>query len=142
MIDPRGRPSIPGPAHANITEAAPVQVRLVSTAELHRGDIDTGGNLVGSGDPEYLKLLDDLRNLHLLKSGGYGTDEDPMANFSAVADATGEPRYLYAIHRSIEKLTRCLSLHAQGRSGELGEEFTDTASLLLCAESMRRSDTT
>lgn len=95
----------------------------------------------GRGHPEYLALADELKKLHLLKSGGYGTTRDPFSNFTAVSQASGQPRYLYAIHRSLEKLTRCLSLHEQGRADELGEEFTDVASLLLCAEAMRRSDT-
>lgn len=92
------------------------------------------------GHPGYLNLLDELRALHALKSGGYGTGADPMANFSAVAKLTAQPRYLYPVHRSIEKLTRVLSLHAQGRDSELEEEFLDVASLLICAAAMRRDD--
>jgi hypothetical protein len=45
----QGRPSTPGPARANTTPNGPAQVRLVSTAELTRGDMDTSGNLVESG---------------------------------------------------------------------------------------------
>lgn len=94
----------------------------------------------GQGHPEFLKLLDDLRALHLLKSGGYGTGDNPFENFSAVATLTGQPRYLYAVHRSIEKLTRVLSLHEQGRTAELEEEFMDVAGLMLCAAAMLRDD--
>ena len=94
----------------------------------------------GQGHPGYLRLLDELRGLHKVKSGGYGTGSDPMANFTAVAAVTGEPRYLYPVLRSIEKLTRVISLHASGRVAELGEEFLDVSSLLLCAEAMRRED--
>jgi hypothetical protein len=93
------------------------------------------------GHPEYLSLADEIRRLHVLKSGGYGTGPDPFANFTAVASLTGQPRYLYPAHRSIEKLTRVLSLHAQGRTAELEEEFLDVASLLLCAAAMLRDDT-
>lgn len=100
----------------------------------------SAGASVGEGHPGYLSLLDDLRFLHLEKSGGYGTGDDPFANFTAVAELSGEPRYLYAILRSIEKLTRCLSLHAQGRIEELREEFLDVAGLNLCAEAMRAED--
>lgn len=92
------------------------------------------------GHPEYFNLLDELRSLHVAKSGGYGTSHDPMGNFTAVAALTGQPRYLYPVHRSIEKLTRVLSLHGQGRSAELEEEFLDVASLLLCAAAMLRQD--
>ena len=92
------------------------------------------------GHPGYLRLLSELRTLHSLKSGGYGNGADKFANFTAVAGASGEPRYLYPVLRSIEKLTRVLSLHAQGRVGELSEELLDVSSLMLCAEAMRRED--
>lgn len=92
------------------------------------------------GYPGYLRLLNELRSLHIAKSGGYGTADDPMANYTAISVMTGQPRYLYPVHRSIEKLARALSLHAQGRVGELEEEFLDTASSLLCAAAMLRED--
>lgn len=81
-----------------------------------------------------------LLAVHIEKSGGYGTGSDPMANFTAIATLTGQPRYVYPVHRAIEKLTRCLSLMEQSREAELGEEFTDVASLLTCAEAMRVED--
>ena len=93
-----------------------------------------------TGHPGYRKLLDERWGLHQEKSGGYGTGKDPFANFTAVAQLTGQPRYLYPVHRTIEKLTRVLSLHAQGRVGELEEEFKDCASLLDCATTMLRED--
>jgi hypothetical protein len=92
------------------------------------------------GHPGFLRLVEELRDLHLVKSGGYGTGVDPFANFTSVAAASGEPRYLYAALRSIEKLTRVLSLHAQGRQGELEEEFLDVAGLMVCAAAMLRED--
>lgn len=90
------------------------------------------------GHPGYLALLDEIRELHILKSAGYGTATDPFANFVAVAEAADQPAYVYPLHRAIEKLARCTSLLAQGRDPELGEEFLDVASLLLCAEALRR----
>ena len=93
-----------------------------------------------NGHPGYVALLDELRALHKTKSAGYGTGDDPMGNFTAVAHLAGQPRYLYPVHRTIEKLTRVLSLHASGRVGELEEEFLDGASLLLCAAAMLRDD--
>jgi hypothetical protein len=94
----------------------------------------------GAGHPEYVALAEELLALHKTKSGGYGTGTDPFANFTAVASLSDQPRYLYPVHRTIEKLTRVLSLHEQGRSGELEEEFLDGASLLLCAAAMLRDD--
>jgi hypothetical protein len=92
------------------------------------------------GHPGYLALLDELRALHQVKSGGYGTGTDKFANYTAVAAAKGQPRFVYPIDRALEKITRCYSLLEQGRVGELGEEFLDIASTFLCAEAMRRAD--
>lgn len=95
----------------------------------------------GGGHPEYFNLIDELLQLHRLKSGGYGTVRDPFENFTRVADLSGQPRYIYPIHRSLEKHVRILSLLEQGRIDELDEEFKDAASLLLCAAAMLREDT-
>jgi len=96
--------------------------------------------LKGDGHPGYLALLDTIRELHKEKSGGYGTGDDPFANYTAVAHAKSQPRFVYPIDRSLEKITRCYSLIEQGRYDELGEEFLDIASTFLCAETMRRED--
>lgn len=89
-------------------------------------------------DAVYVQLLDELLDLHYTKSGGYGTSSDPLANFTAIADATGEPAWRYPRRRALEKLTRIDSLEAQGRVDELEEEHLDVASLMLCAEVLRR----
>lgn len=104
------------------------------------GSYTADGLFDPSGSDQYSAILKELEELHSLKSGGYGTGEDPYNNFSAVAVLTGQPRYLYATLRAIEKLTRVLSLHEQGRVEELSEEFTDIASLAICAEALRRLD--
>lgn len=92
------------------------------------------------GHPDFLDLIEECRELHTIKSGGYGTGADLFANFTAVARAKGRPRYEYAVDRALEKTTRVYSLMAQGRVDELEEEFKDIASLFLCAEAMRRED--
>lgn len=93
------------------------------------------------GDPgwyaEWVKLL----ALHREKSSGYGTDADPLANFTAIAALSGDPAWLYPLRRSIEKLARCESLYRQGRTGDLAEEFRDIASLSLCALALLRRAT-
>lgn len=91
-----------------------------------------------SGDRYWLDAHAELVDVHREKSGGYGTGADPLANFTAVAAVTGEPAFLYPCRRAIEKLTRVESLVAQGRFGELEEEFKDVSSLALCAEALRR----
>jgi hypothetical protein len=90
------------------------------------------------GDPNWLAAHRELRPLHIEKSSGYGTGADPLANFTAVAAASGRPAFAYPIERLIEKAARCESLIAQGRHAELEEEFKDMASLALCAEALRR----
>ncbi len=92
------------------------------------------------GHPGYLKLLEERVALHIEKSDGYGTAEDPFANYTAVAAARGEPRYLYALDRVTEKLVRIRQLHAAGRVDLLEEEFKDCASLFDCATVMLRQD--
>lgn len=90
------------------------------------------------GDPDWLAAHKDLYDLHLEKSGGYGTDQDPLANFAAVAASTGQPAYLYPLDRIVEKIARIRSLEAQGRIGELGEDLGDIAGLALCASALWR----
>lgn len=103
-------------------------------------DTDVVSRRGGKGHPLYLQVVEERKALHIEKSGGYGTTADPFANFTAVAEVTGQPRFVYPVHRAIEKLTRCASLIDQGRYDELGEEFMDVSSLLDCAEAMRRED--
>lgn len=90
------------------------------------------------GDLGWLQAHSELRALHFLKSEGYGTDEDPLANFTAIAQMTGEPAWVYPRRRALEKLARCEALEAQGRTDDLREEHLDIASLMLCAEALRR----
>ena len=75
------------------------------------------------------------------KSSGYGTENDPLANFTLLGQLKRQPGYVYALDRLTEKAIRCHSLLAQGRHAELGEEFVDMASLALCAEAIRREPT-
>lgn len=85
-----------------------------------------------SGDSDWLAGHDLLRQLHLEKSGGYGTAMDALANFVAVSKQNGQPPFLYAVDRATEKQARIRSLAAQGRLDELEEEFLDVASGMLC----------
>jgi hypothetical protein len=114
--------------------------KLKICVDCQRRGYDEFNANAGKGHPGYLTLLGEIRALHLVKSGGYGTGADPFANFTSVAQASGEPRYLYPILRSVEKLTRALSLHSQGRVEEIIEEFLDVSSLALCGAAMIRED--
>lgn len=90
------------------------------------------------GDPDWLDAHRELVDLHIEKSSGYGTGEDPLANFTAVAALSGDPAWLYPLRRSVEKLARCESLYRQGRHAALAEEFRDLAGLALCADALLR----
>ncbi len=87
------------------------------------------------GDPGWLEAHAELRTLHRRKSRTYGTVEDPLANFTAVAD--GQPAELYVIQRTIEKLTRAKNMIRAGEADAV-VEYPDCASLMLCAEALRR----
>lgn len=92
------------------------------------------------GHPGYLQLLDELRQLHLVKSAGYGTTVDPFANFTMLARARGQARFMYPLERDYEKSVRCFNLVTQHRIDDLETEFLDKASLMLCATAMLRED--
>jgi hypothetical protein len=92
------------------------------------------------GDPDWLKAHAELVQVHEEKSGGYGTGDDPLANYVAVGVSNGRAPFMYALDRITEKITRCQSLYQQGRVAELEEEFKDMASLALCAEALRRRE--
>lgn len=96
------------------------------------------GDADAPGDPLWLEAHAELVAVHEEKSGGYGTGQDALANFTGVASVSQEPSFLYPCRRAVEKLTRVESLVKQGRYDELGEEFMDVASLMLCAEALRR----
>ena len=90
------------------------------------------------GDPHWLEAHAELVAVHEEKSSGYGTGDDPLANFASVAALSGDMPYIYPCRRAIEKLSRVESLVRQGRYDDLQEEFMDVASLMLCAEALRR----
>ena len=94
----------------------------------------------GKGHPGYLRILREREKLHLEKSSGYGTADNPFENFDAVARLTGLPRWLYPIMRAEEKLTRVASLYQQGRFDEIEDELLDASSCLDCATAMKRED--
>jgi hypothetical protein len=73
------------------------------------------------GDDQYLALLDDLRELHLLKSADYGDGEDPIANLRASINLGIEP-WIGCMIRVSDKMARVNSLV---RNGQLANESID-----------------
>jgi hypothetical protein len=90
------------------------------------------------GDEFYLGLLDELSELHVVKSSTYGAPGDALANFTRIAHFTGEPAWRYPRRRALEKLARIEELERLGRLDAIEEEHVDAASLLVCAEALRR----
>lgn len=89
------------------------------------------------GDSDWLDAHAELRALHVRKSATYGTDTDRFENFSAVAEANGQPPEYYVAERMLEKLTRAFNMIRAGDSRAV-KEWLDLASLALCAEALRR----
>lgn len=91
----------------------------------------------GFGDPDWLAAHADLRMLHADKSASYGTADDRLANFTSLAEQTGDAPERYVLERIIEKAGRALNIIAAG-DPYLVAEYPDIASLALCAEALRR----
>lgn len=64
------------------------------------------------GDPRYLALLDEMRELHIKKSSDYGADEDPLANLRG-SERFGIPSWIGALVRGQDKMYR-LQVAAKG----------------------------
>jgi hypothetical protein len=92
---------------------------------------------VNGADPFWLAAHGELRGLHVDKSNTYGVRGDRFANFTAVAEATGEPPERYALERIVEKATRALNMIAAGNPDDV-VEYPDLAALALCCEAMQR----
>ena len=67
-----------------------------------------------NGHPIYLKLLEEMAELHKRKMTDYGTDEDPFANIRASEDF-GVPAWLGCLIRMHDKVHR-LKTYAKKRT--------------------------
>lgn len=90
-----------------------------------------------SGDPHWLEAHGELRDLHLLKSSTYGTDGDPLANFTESGQLLGKPPEYPVLVRILDKVSRAVHMIDAGRSEDV-KEYPDISSLALCAEALRR----
>lgn len=86
------------------------------------------------GNQAYLKLLDDMRELHLKKAADYGTDKDPLANLRASAEF-GVPPWRAAVIRFGDKVSRLKTFCQKGTLANEGVEDTlkDAAAYALLA---------
>lgn len=79
-----------------------------------------------SGDPRYLKLLDEMRELHLKKNAGYaGDSEDRWANFR-MSVGFGVSAFLGCMVRLSDKYIRVQNLIKNPKNEQVGESIKDT----------------
>jgi hypothetical protein len=102
---------------------------------------DEGEEVAGS--PEYLKLLDDMRSLHVNKNAGYAGagNTDPWANFR-MSEAFGVAPFLGVLTRMSDKYIRITNLVKDPTNERVGESLDDTlmdlAAYALIAICLRR----
>lgn len=81
------------------------------------------------GDPDFLKALDEIRDLHIKKAKDYGTTEDSLSNIRASQEFGLNPALGVAI-RLCDKVKR---LQAWGKRGELANESVEDAFMDIAA---------
>lgn len=93
---------------------------------------------MSASDPDWVAVHGELQALHIRKSSTYGDVGDRLANFTAVAAATGAPPERYVLERMHEKTTRALNMIDSGQALEV-REYQDLASLgIVCEAFLRR----
>ena len=95
---------------------------------------EMGPPIPEKGDPDFHRALNALRDLHVYKSGSYGTSGpggDPFRNFTDLAIVTQNEADEYPLRRIIEKAIRQVNLLDQERWDELPEDYLDIAGLAI-----------
>lgn len=89
---------------------------------------------MSAGHPGYLKLLDEMRELHCKKAEDYGRDADPLANLRASAQVGIEP-WRATWLRAKDKVTRIDTYCLKGTLANEGVEdsLKDLAAYCLLA---------
>lgn len=92
-----------------------------------------------AGHEGYLKILDEMRELHLKKAADYGSDKDVFENINSANDVGVEP-WRGAILRANDKVKRikqfCLKGHLENETVE--DSLLDAAAYFLIALALRR----
>jgi hypothetical protein len=96
-----------------------------------------------NGDPRYLKILDELRDLHVKKATDYGRGKDPLANIRAAVDF-GVPGWVGVMIRANDKMHRIKSYLQNGSlaNESLEDSLKDLAAYALLALVLFREETT
>lgn len=89
---------------------------------------------MSKGHPGYLKLLDEMRDLHVKKAADYGVGADPLANCRASAEL-GIPPWQGTMVRALDKVTRIKSFIANGKleNESVEDSLKDLAAYALIA---------
>lgn len=87
-----------------------------------------------AGHPEYLKLLDEMRDLHQRKAADYGNKADPFANVRAGAEF-GVPAWVGVMIRANDKMHRIKSFITNGslKNESVEDSLKDLAAYALIA---------
>jgi len=79
-----------------------------------------------AGDPKYLQLLDEMKELHIRKNAGYsGNSCDRWANFR-MAENFGVSAFLGCLVRMSDKFIRIQNLVKNPNNEMVGESIKDT----------------
>lgn len=83
-------------------------------------------NTVSNGDPKYLQLLEDMKQLHIKKNAGYSGDSpDRWANFR-LSESFGISAFLGVMVRMSDKWVRIGNLIKTPKNDQVGESIRDT----------------
>lgn len=83
---------------------------------------DTASN----GDPQYLKLLEEMKSLHIRKNMGYsGDSQDRWVNFR-LSESFGVTPFLGVMVRMSDKWIRITNLVKNPSFDQVGESIIDT----------------
>ena len=98
---------------------------------------------MSAGHPEYLKLLDEMRELHIRKAADYGRGADPFANVRASVDF-GIPAWVGTMVRAMDKVHRIKSFVANGnlKNESVEDSLLDLAAYALIALVLFREEQT
>lgn len=87
-----------------------------------------------AGHPGYLKLLDEMRELHVRKAADYGRGADPLANCRGSVEF-GVPAWVGTMIRAMDKVHRIKSFVANGslKNESVEDSLKDLAAYALIA---------
>jgi hypothetical protein len=93
------------------------------------------------GHPEYLKILDEMRELHVRKAADYGRGADPLANCRASAEF-GIPAWVGVMVRANDKVHRIKSFIRNGslKNESVEDSLKDLAAYALIALVLLREE--